>query len=193
MKIQVVFPAFAVAITLAGCASNGRTFGGNSGPSPFVLIEGRRIGTLEMVVDSETEGSAKKRDSVAFDNKYLRTKPRIGYKYPGQNLAFLRIQDGDRVVKTCDEASYEYAGKQGGGWQGGGGGMHMMGPNGHMTYVPGFGGGANIEGKDTYAVKYDIECEVAGLKPGMIIEIHDGDGPFAKYRLAEPVAEAGNR
>ena len=155
---------------LWGCASNQPT-----AASPFVLIEGKRVGSLELVQDDVNGASVKERDSLKFDNRYLHTKPRIGFKFSGQNLAFMRIYDGDKVLKTCDEGSYTRdvtTVSTGGGWE--------MGPNGKMWYT----GDPGTKTKEVYGVKYDLECEVANLKPGMIVEIHDGDGPFAKYRMS---------
>lgn len=160
-------------VFLAGCAA-----GGKKGPSPFVLVEGRKVGTLEVIPEGDEEGNKKKRDSVAFDNRYLRTKPRIGFKYPGEEITQMKIYEGEKLLKSCDEGAFsrkvEKGGYSGGGWSAGSGGKMMKMPG---TYTP---------DEEVYKQEYNLACEVAELKDGMMVELHDPEGMVARYKVVVP-------
>lgn len=155
-----------------GCAGTG-----GKGASPFVLIAGKKIGRIELVPDEEGGFTRKSRDSANFDNQYLHTRPRLGFKFPGEDIAFMKVYDGDKLLKTCDEGSYARAGSLGGG-----GGNWSPGPNGQMSFHATGGGGK----QEVYAIKYNLECEIPPLKDGMTVDIHDGEGLLSRYKVVLP-------
>lgn len=170
-------------IALAGCSASKPT-----SKSPFVLVEGKRIGVLEMVEPEtgflQTEGS---KDSVRFDKEYLYAKPRIGFKYPGNTITELKVFDGEKLLKTCDEGSYTKAVRT---YSGDGENVRLM-PNGEvllgsdpraamgmpMNYV------AKKKTYETYGRKYNLECDIPVLKEGMTINLEDGAGLVSRYRV----------
>lgn len=90
----------------------------------------------------------------------------------------MKVFDGDKLIKECDEGSYtrQQSGPtmSGGGWTAGAGG--------NMTFQPGFSTGS----KEEYAVKYNLECEIPELKNGMTVELEGPEGMVSKYRVETP-------
>jgi hypothetical protein len=166
------------AVSMLGCAASGPT-----ARSPFALVEGKRVGTLELVQDEETGFTRKTRDSVRFDNRYLHTRTRIGFKYPGETITLMNVYDGENLLKSCDEGSYSRTTTAAGGFKtdpaswtmGANGKMEFKSPPGHFS-----------EASEEYKKKYNLECEVAEFKDGLTVELLEGDISISKYRVVRP-------
>jgi hypothetical protein len=179
MGVMVKYAAVAFGcLLISGCASSKPSKG-----APFLLVAGKRIGRLELVVDKESGFTKKTRDSVKFDNQYLNTKPRIGFAYPGETVTMMKIFDGEKLLKSCDEGSYAHV--TGSHYAGGTPGTMSFKAGGGASFTPGSFGGA--QKTDEYVQKYNLECEVAEVKDGMTVELYDPDGMVSKYKVAYPV------
>ena len=163
--------------------------------SPFIIVEGKKIGVLEFVVDESFKKKTK--DSVDFDNKYLNNRQRIGFKYPGKDISYMKIYNGEKLLKTCDEGSYaRNIEKDLFETNPGMGGGSSFGPS-HWDTKMKFNGdglrppevittwqeGTTQKDKIVYVIKYNLECEVNGLKEGAIIELYDSNGLVTKYQM----------
>lgn len=162
----------ALALLAAGCAAPKPT-----ARSPFRLVEGKRIGSLELAED-EAGRSKESKDSVAFDKAHLHPKPRIGFKYPGETFTEMKVYDGDKLLKACDEGSFVRKEATPGGM----GGNWMPGADGKMVYAATFTPGE----KEEYKVKYNLECEVEAVKDGMTVELLSGEELISRYRVVQP-------
>lgn len=170
-------------IALAACSASKPT-----SKSPFVLVEGKKIGVLEMV---EPENgflqTVESKDSIRFDKEYLYAKTRIGFKYPGNTITELKVFDGEKLLKTCDEGSYSRAVRT---YSGDDQNVRVM-PNGEVLLGSDpravMGMPMNFVAKkktyETYGRKYNLECDMPVLKVGMTIDLEDGAGLVSKYRV----------
>jgi hypothetical protein len=167
------------AFSLIGCAASGPT-----AKSPFTLVQGKRIGTLELVEDEETGWTKKTRDSVKFDNQYLHSRKRIGFKYPGESITQMNIYDGEKLLKSCDEGSYSRLTTPG--HFNAGFGSLVMEQGGKSSFKSNHG--SFTPASEEYQIKYNLECEVAEIKDGMTVDLLEGDQTISKYRVVKTPA-----
>jgi hypothetical protein len=176
MNTAIGYYAALAAMVLYGCAGSGP-----AAKSPFQLVAGKKVGTLEMVAEESSGGAKKSRDSAQFDQKYLHAKPRIGFRSSREDIVFMKVYQDGKPIQTCDETSYTRTIVKGGP----GGEILAFGPDGKATRMmtPG------SSDEETYSSKYKLECELGELKDGMTVELEDGDGMVSRYRWAAPAGQ----
>lgn len=71
----------------------------------FVLVEGARIGKLDIVAVDYSGGLV--RDSVVERTARVSATHAITFTYPGKTITVMKIFRNGRQVKVCDEAAYD--------------------------------------------------------------------------------------
>lgn len=87
MYRAILFPL--IPLLVIGCSQKPKPFGA------FFLVEGSKIGKLEVTTNENILVEGEEPDSTDFDNKYLRKSYRISFRYPGNTITILKVyRDG---------------------------------------------------------------------------------------------------